>query len=153
MQDNRLPPIEDLLPHRGTMLLLERVLAFTPTETRTETTPNPLAWYADTQGNMPAWIGIELMAQTIAAHVGLQKRRLNHPPKQGVLLGTRHYHCTPPSFAGGQTLYIHAALIYQDESGLAAYQCHITQQDKVPIAHAALKVFEPTDFQVFHQGN
>ena len=33
------------------------------------------AWYADADGAMPAWIGIELMAQAIAAHVALLAMR------------------------------------------------------------------------------
>ena len=85
------PPIEDVLPHRGTMLLLDRVEAYAPTHVRCSYTPRADAWYADADGAMPAWYGIELMAQTVAAHVGLTARQAGRPPRLGALLGSRAF--------------------------------------------------------------
>jgi predicted hotdog family 3-hydroxylacyl-ACP dehydratase len=99
---------------------------------------------------MPAWIGIELMAQTIAAHIGLLKRRDGAPLKQGALLGTRSYRSTVPSFAANEILCVHATMSYRDASGLGAYDCRISRGDNV-LATATIKVFEPGDFQVFLQ--
>ena len=56
------------------------------------------AWYADTEGRMPAWIGLELMAQAIAAHVGLLSMRAGEPMRPGVLLGSRRYTAHHTSF-------------------------------------------------------
>lgn len=147
-----LPPIENLLPHRGTMLLLDRMLAFDAETATAEYAPRRDAWYADASGDMPAWIGIELMAQTIAAHVGLQKRSAGCPPKQGALLGTRRYSATQPAFVAGQPLHIRTKMIYRDASGLGAYDCSITSGGE-ELASATLKVYEPDDFSSFLQAS
>lgn len=149
---NPLPPIEDLLPHRGTMRLLDRVIAFESESATAEYAPRDDAWYADGQGNMPAWIGIELMAQTVAAHIGLLKRGENLPLKQGALLGTRSFCALTPCFAANELLRIHVIMVYRDPSGLGAYDCHIAQGDE-KLATATIKVFEPDDFQTFMQGS
>ena len=145
---NNFPPIEALLPHRGTMLLLDRVIAFEGDTTQSEYVPRPDAWYANAQGHMPAWIGIELMAQTVAAHVGLLKHDDGKAPKQGALLGTRRYKARQAVFTAGQVLCIKSTMVYRDASGLGAYDCSIWAQDQ-EIASATLKVFEPDDFQTF----
>lgn len=147
-----IPPIEDLLLHRENMLMLDSVIAFTCESSISEYTPRNNTWYVDTAGNMPAWAGIELMAQAIAAYVGLLKRSQNMPPKQGVLLGTRQYKATVPSFTANIKLQIHINMVYQDVSGLGAYDCMIQQNNKT-LATATLKVFEPDNFETFIQGN
>lgn len=132
------------------MLLLDRVIAFENKSTTAEYTPRDDAWYADEQGNMPAWIGIELMAQAIASHIGLLKRREGEPLKQGALLGTRSYRSRVPSFATNEILHVHAIMSYRDASGIGAYDCRISRGDEV-LATATIKVFEPDDFQAFVQ--
>ena len=67
MQDApEFPLVEELLPHRGTMLLVDRVCDFSDDSALVEFTPRADGWYADESGAMSAWIGIELMAQAIA---------------------------------------------------------------------------------------
>jgi len=141
-----LPPIEELLPHRGTMLLLDRVLDFGAQSATAEYAPRRAAWYADANGKMPAWIGIELMAQTVAVHAGLIKRSEGLPPKPGALLGARRYTSTQPAFAADQPLRIEATVIYSDPGGFSAYQCSITTAGQ-QLASATLKVFAPDSFQ------
>ena len=159
---NSLPPITELLPHRATMLLLDRVVAFSDDTLVAEYAPRADAWYADASdasdaGAMPGWIGIELMAQAIAAHVALKKRAAGLAPKMGALLGTRSYRMLYPtvaSFAAGQPLRIAVAENFSDASGLAAYDCRIEDGAGAgTLAQALLKVYEPDDFGSFVQGN
>ncbi|MEO8409081.1 MAG: hotdog family protein [Propionivibrio sp.] len=152
----RMPPIEDLLPHRGTMLLLDRVTDFDTESASAEYRPRRDAWYADADGHMPAWIGIELMAQTIAAHVGLLKRAAGAPPRQGVLLGARRYVASRAAFAADEVLCIRSKVVLSDAGGLGAYECRIDASDasgSEALATATLKVFEPDDFQTFLQAS
>jgi predicted hotdog family 3-hydroxylacyl-ACP dehydratase len=146
-----LPPIEDLLPHRGTMLLLDRVVEFAGDTVVAEYAQRADAWYADGSGNMPGWLGIELMAQAVAAHVALVKRLAGFPGKMGALLGTRAYRASAASFAADRVLEIRAREVFRDESGLAGYECAIAQGGAV-LADAVLKVYEPEDFGLFMQG-
>jgi predicted hotdog family 3-hydroxylacyl-ACP dehydratase len=142
------PPIEELLPHRGAMLLLDRVFSENEESIVAETTVPETAWYLDEQGGMPAWIGIELMAQAIAAHAALRGRRKGEPPRRGVLLGCRAYRASAPRAAAGARLNVFAKASVVDESGLGAYECRI-ELGAAEFATATLKVFEPEDFDAF----
>lgn len=147
MTDACIPPIEELLPHRGTMLLLDAVNDW-DAESATASAPvRADAWYAEPEG-MPARIGIELMAQTIAAHVGLVARSRGAAPKHGVLLGTRAYQVTMTHFPAGESLTVTTHLILRDASGLGAYDCSIQRHGQT-VATATIKVFEPEDFAAF----
>ena len=146
------PPIEDLLPHRATMLLLDRVLDFGAQSASAAYTPRRDAWYSDANGDMPAWIGIELMAQTVAVHVGLLRRAEGLPRKPGALLGSRRFTSTRPAFAAGGALRIEATMIYADPGGFSAYACTIAAGG-AEVASATLKVYAPDDFQTFLQAS
>jgi len=142
------PPITDILPHRGTMLFIDAVTDYSPTATTCIYQPHADAWYADGDSNMPAWLGIEIMAQTIAAHVGLNAIARGQAPKMGALLGSRNYHSQVATFVAYTPLTIYALLEFRDDSGLGAYECRITADGR-EIASATLKVFEPENFDQF----
>jgi predicted hotdog family 3-hydroxylacyl-ACP dehydratase len=142
------PAIEELLPHRGAMLLLDSVLSGDESSIVARATVPEAAWYLDDQGGMPAWIGIEVMAQAIAAHASLQGRVKGRPPKRGVLLGCRAYRARMSRVAAGSLLQVSAKMTFVDESGLRAYDCAIESRS-AELASATLKVFEPEDFEAF----
>ena len=142
------PPIEDLIPHRGVMRLLDGISAAEPGSIEAHMTVPADAWYLDERGAMPAWIGIELMAQAIAALAGLEGRRSGRSPRPGVLLGTRAFRAMAGSFPRGERLRITARVSDADESGFGTYTCAI-QGAAGPLAEATLKVFAPRDFRAF----
>jgi len=143
-----LPPVTEVLVHRGSMLLLDHLLSVEGDICVAQYTPRRDAWYADANGDMPAWIGVELMAQCIAAWIGVQQWRQEGRPNQGVLLGTRRYQSAQPSFAAEQPLYVTARASFRDTSGFGAFDCSLAsaQAPERLLASALLKVFEPDDF-------
>jgi predicted hotdog family 3-hydroxylacyl-ACP dehydratase len=145
-------PIEAVIPHRGTMLLIEAVTSFSEEALSARATVHADAWYANEDGAMPAWIGIEMMAQTIAAHVALLAMRGGGRARPGVLLGSRSYKALQPSFASGAQLLIRATELLRSEEGHGAYECTIHHGD-VCCAEAVIKVFQPPDFQSFIEGS
>jgi len=147
-----LAPIESILPHRGTMLLLAGVESWDDECLAAVAHVNPAAWYADTRGNMPAWIGIELMAQAIAAHVGLLSARAGQPARPGVLLGSRKYEAIVPAFEQGQPLRVEARELLRGAEGHGAYECTISAGGQ-RLANAIIKVYQPTNFQAFIEGS
>ncbi|MGF6999174.1 hotdog family protein [Paraburkholderia sp. GAS32] len=152
IQDLILQPIETIIPHRGTMLLIDAVSTFSEDALSARATVHADAWYADADGAMPAWIGIELMAQAIAAHVALLAMRCGGQARPGVLLGSRSYRALQPSFAGDAQLLIHATELLRSEEGHGAYECTIHHGD-VCCAEAVIKIFQPRDFQSFIEGS
>jgi predicted hotdog family 3-hydroxylacyl-ACP dehydratase len=144
--------IEDILFHRGTMLLVDRALHFENDFAVAEAIPCAQRWYRNSAGNMPAWLGLELMAQTTSIHMSLKKKQHNLPVKMGALLGTHRYHSAVADFLAGEPLCIRAQVVMLDASGLGVYDCTITRREEV-IATATLKVFEPEDFALFMKEN
>ncbi|MES2205791.1 MAG: beta-hydroxyacyl-ACP dehydratase [Pseudomonadota bacterium] len=150
MVSEKFPSIEDVLPHRGAMLLVDSIESYDETTITLSAKPKQNAWYSNQADEMPAWIGIELMAQAVAAWVGLTSKVHGLPVKRGVLLGTRSYVPAQAAFAVGVPLIIKAAPIYQDESGMGSFHCQIFQYDKC-LVNAAINVFEPENFEIFLQ--
>lgn len=134
-------PVRDLLPHDPPMVLLDRVLTCDETSLVAEVTIRPDSLLCGEDG-VPAWIGIEYMAQSVAAHAGAQARLIGAPPSIGYLLGTRSYKSTTGLFALGDTLTIHVETLFTD-MGLGAFACRIDMNG--PIATATINVYQPAD--------
>jgi predicted hotdog family 3-hydroxylacyl-ACP dehydratase len=147
-----LPPIEAILPHRGTMLLLDAVITLDEDTLSARASVDATAWYADADGAMPAWIGIELMAQAIAAHVGLLAMRAGGQARPGVLLGSRSYQAHVPAFPQGARLRVDVKELLRSEEGHGAYECTIGS-DSACYAEAVIKVYQPPHFQSFIEGS
>lgn len=146
------PPVEDILPHGGTMRLVDEIVACDAESVAVLASVDPQAWYADAQGAMPAWLGIELMAQAIAAHVGLLAMRAGGRARPGVLLGASRYEAHHSAFAAGARLRIEAKELLKSEEGHGAYECTIATDDRC-VAEAVVKVFQPADFHAFIEGS
>lgn len=143
--------VEEILPHRGTMLLIDCVDRCTERAIIAHATARRDMWYADGDGAMPAWLGIELMAQAIAAHVGLLAMHAGGSARPGVLLGTNSYKAFRPAFDAGTVLRIEACELLRGEQGHGAYECAIFVDDECG-AKAIVKVYQPDDFRSFIQG-
>jgi predicted hotdog family 3-hydroxylacyl-ACP dehydratase len=150
--DGPFPPIETIIPHRGTMLLVDEVITCSDAALIALATVRADAWYADEHGAMPAWIGIELMAQAVAAHVALVAMRAGGRARPGVLLGTRSYRAHVSAFSRDARLAIRAEEVLRSEEGHGAYECTI-DHDGERCAQAVIKVFQPHDFQTFIEGS
>ena len=131
-----------LVPHRPPLLLIDAVREVDGERCLTSTRVDPEAWYADPDGAMPAWFGLELMAQTIAAFSGNLHKGQGRPPSCGYLLGTREYACEAASFPAGALLEVEAKVHYSDAMGLSAFACEL-RCGGAALASAILKVYEP----------
>jgi len=135
-------PSIPLVPHQPPMRLLDAVLEAGSEHCTALARVDPRAWYADPDGAMPAWFGLELMAQTIAAFSGHRHKDAGPPAKFGYLLGTREYRCEVAAFPAGAVLEVEARVHYADGCGLSAFACEV-RRDGAVLAHAILKVYEP----------
>ncbi|HEY3645799.1 MAG TPA: 3-hydroxylacyl-ACP dehydratase [Gammaproteobacteria bacterium] len=139
------PPIAELLPHAGPAVLLDAVLEQRADSLRARLRITPANPYFEPGRGVPVWVGIELMAQAVAAHAGLIARRSQNPPKKGMLLGTRRYEASVGWFAEGSELDVEARREFgEDESGVAACVCSITSDGK-ELARATLIIVQVDD--------
>ncbi|WP_137937801.1 3-hydroxylacyl-ACP dehydratase [Chitinivorax sp. B] len=144
-----LPDIRDLVPHAGRMVLLDRVLEVDEYSLTAEVTICFDSVFCDGQ-KVGAWVGIEYMAQAIAAFAGARARKHGEPVKLGFLLGTRRYTTSQPHFMVGDTLRITVREELQGENGLASFDCAI-KSDSIDVK-AALTVFQPADPEAYLEG-
>ena len=135
--------IEQVIPHRGTMRLIDRLLSWDAESVAAELRVPADAIFGDAAG-VPAWVGVEYMAQTIAAWAGCRARSRGEEPSIGFLLGTRRYQAAVPRFDAGALLRVEARCELLGDNGLGMFACRILQQDRV-LATANVSVFEPPD--------
>lgn len=119
------PPIAALLPHRDRAVLLDAVLEDEADAIRAHTRIEADHPYLVPGRGVPVWVGIELMAQAIAAHAGISARRDQRPPKKGMLLGSRRFEAKVSYFKLGDELEVRAEREFGDEGGIAACSCAI----------------------------
>ena len=144
-----LPDIRTLLPQAGAMVLLDRLLAADADKLCAELEICPGSLFCDGQG-VGAWVGVEYMAQAVAAHAGYAAYLRGEPVKVGFLLGARRYEAGRPMFALGSVLHVHVQRALQGENGLAAFECRIDDAvSGVTAASATITVFEPANATVF----
>ncbi|WP_285433599.1 hotdog family protein [Pseudomonas sp. fls2-241-R2A-110] len=134
-------PIAELLPHAGDMIFIEQILDFDDDQIRTRLTVRPGGLFSRPDGSMPAWVGIELMAQSVAAYAGCHARQRGDGVVLGFLLGTRKFECNVEHFPVGTELTIHGMRSLEDDNGMGVFECHIN----APGIHATarLNVFRP----------
>jgi predicted hotdog family 3-hydroxylacyl-ACP dehydratase len=133
--------VADLLPHRPPMLLIDKVLAWDDSYLEAiveHTSPNI---FTDANGNVPAWVGIEYMAQAVGAWVGIQSLEKGGSVRIGFLLGTHKYLSFCDHFSEAETLLVRVDKLMLDQDNLGLFDCSISS-DKV-LAKAQIKAIQP----------
>ncbi|TLF51808.1 hypothetical protein FEI13_07535 [Halomonas urmiana] len=163
--DNASPslmPIADLVPHSGIMCLLDEVLEIGEEHLRARITPRADDPFADTavtepaladaplaqttgasSPGIPGWVGLEWLAQAIAAWSGHTVGTQGGKPQIGFLLGARRYDCEVEYFALGEPVEVEIHLDYRADNGLGAFRGELLGRDGVVLAHSTLNVFQP----------
>ncbi|MBX4137022.1 MULTISPECIES: hotdog family protein [Pseudomonas] len=134
-------PLAELIPHAGDMILIDQVLSFDDEQIHTRATVKPGGLFNRPDGSLPAWVGIELMAQSVAAYAGCHARRKGEPVALGFLLGTRKFECNVEHFPAGAELSIHGLRSLEDDNGMGVFECHLRGDGFH--ASARLNVFRP----------
>lgn len=141
------PPIDKLLPHDHPMILIDKIIDSTETQIISETriSCNSL-FYEDTEQGIPAYLSIEMMAQTIAAKAGLNAVSASQPVPVGLLLGCRRYQLYQSYLRLKSRVIIHADQVMYDDT-MAVYQCKMLM-DNAELATAQINTFVPNDQQL-----
>jgi predicted hotdog family 3-hydroxylacyl-ACP dehydratase len=145
-----IPDIGSLLPHDGPMVLLDRLLSVDEESLCAEVGIRPDSMFCDDNG-VGGWVGVEYMAQAVAAHAGHAARLRGEAVKIGFLLGSRRYQCSRPVFAIGSVLRIHVRCVLFGENGLGSFECRIDDRDG-QAACATITVFQPANVKEFLEG-
>jgi predicted hotdog family 3-hydroxylacyl-ACP dehydratase len=137
-------PITELLPQGPNMIVIDRLVAYDAKRSVASAEVRRNSKFFDATG-VPAWVGIEYMAQTVAAHAGFEARLRGSPPTIGFLLGTRSYECHVAEFPLGADLRIVVQPLFE-EAGLGSFSCTI-EHDEL-LARAVISTYQPSHDEV-----
>ncbi|CAM4167761.1 MULTISPECIES: hotdog family protein [Vibrio] len=138
------PSIAQLVPHDEPMIFIDRALDIQQDSVHCQVDigENNLFFNLE-QNSIPAYVGIEFMAQSLAAWSGYHSLQKGEQPAIGFLLGSRRYisHCD--AFEKGQTLDVYAEKLMED-NGMAVFTARIEFEQKV-LASCQLNVYVPSE--------
>lgn len=140
-------PIEQYVPHRGTMLLLDALLD-AGDEHAVAQVKVPRDGMFNQAAGVPSWVAVEYMAQTVAAWAGWRALARGDAVKVGFLLGTRKLDVKQPWMAAGAVLTVHAQCELVAGNGLGMFDCRVMHAAQT-IAQAKISVFEPEDGKAY----
>ena len=138
-------PLDDVLPHRKPMVLIDEIVAFDAAAgSLTAAVTATREWCEN-------WTAIEFMAQTAAALAGKVDRLGGYegPARPGFLLGTRRLDLDLDRFEVGARYLVTATCAFSDAE-TASFECVVTQaRDGAVVAKATLNAYRPQDIRGF----
>jgi predicted hotdog family 3-hydroxylacyl-ACP dehydratase len=144
MIDTSAIPIGELLRHGPEMTLIDRLVSYDSRKSVAAVEIGAASRFVDGDG-VPGWVGIEYMAQAVAAHIGFEARQRGEPPSIGFLLGTRAYHAQISRFPLGCKLTVWVEPLWFD-AGVGAFRCSLVLDDVV--ATAVVSTYEPAPREI-----
>jgi len=133
-------PVQELLPHGPEMIVIDRLVSYDAARSVAVADVSERSVFFERTG-VPAWAGIEYMAQAVAAHAGFAARLRGESPAIGFVLGTRAYESVVDEFPRGCRLTISVEPELAD-AGFAAFKCAI-EMDRV-VATAVVNTYRPS---------
>jgi predicted hotdog family 3-hydroxylacyl-ACP dehydratase len=135
-----LPDIAELVPHTGPALLVSKIVSADAEKLFAKVQVGRGGLFVK-NGTVGAWVGLEYMAQSIAAHAGYLAYLDGSPPRIGMLLGTRRYDCQCAFFVEGDILDINVKLLFAVDDSIGSYECVISKMGNT-LAKGVLTVFQ-----------
>ena len=140
----------DYLPHQTPMILVDRVIAVDDESVHCQVSTAPdgvLAPFLNAQGELPAWFGVEIMAQTVGVWSGWHARRAGAQKIQpGMLLGGRNWRATTAAFPAAITLDIRLRLLMRDDR-MGSFEGDIRYKDRL-LASGRLTTYQPNEHEL-----
>jgi predicted hotdog family 3-hydroxylacyl-ACP dehydratase len=134
-------PASKFVLHRESMLLIDRLVDVTPESGLCEWRVSDSNAFLVPDIGVPAYVGVEYMAQGVAAFAGARARVRGYSPPLGFLLGTRHYQSRIQYFKIDETYQMACTELMRDSAGMGSYDCEILHQGSVVVT-ARLTVLE-----------
>jgi predicted hotdog family 3-hydroxylacyl-ACP dehydratase len=145
MSIESLPSPAAAIPHKHDAVLIDEIQHADGNRVTAVATVRPGTAFSDAAGNLPGWVGPEIMAQAVAAFSGCRSLRdRGESAEIGLLLGIRDYESAVAEFCVGDQLQIEVVRSSEDEEGRGVFDGSISIGGAV-VAAGTLTVFEPRD--------
>jgi predicted hotdog family 3-hydroxylacyl-ACP dehydratase len=135
-------PVAELVPHGPGMTVIDKLESYEAERSVASADVRAHGVFFEGHG-VPAWAGIEYMAQTVAAHAGAEARLRGARPTVGLLVGTRAYRSDVAEFPLGSRLTITVRPLAA-EAGFASFECSIALGAAAPVAQAVINTYVPS---------
>jgi predicted hotdog family 3-hydroxylacyl-ACP dehydratase len=134
------PPLAELIPHRGTSILIDHVKQWDDAHIVCVAEIRAGHFY-ERDGRVPATVTLELMAQTVAAYVGLTQHERGLPPRAGYIVAARRFELRADSLDFGAALEV-GATVGWGEPRAATFDCWVEDGHR-RLAQTTLTVYQP----------
>lgn len=138
----RLPAIEELVPHRPPMLLIDELTSADEHGATCRALVRADSPFLSA-GKVPAWTALEYCAQCVAAYVGWLGFDNGEAPRVGFLVAARDFSLETDHFEPGEELAIDARLTF-GQARVGRFECRVRRGESV-VASASLSVYQPED--------
>lgn len=142
-------PVDALLPHRRTLKLVDTLLDYGSDHLQVSLTVRDVAPFGDDEGGVPAYLGLEYLAQAISVFSGLELHAQGEAPKIGLLIGTRQYRAAVPRFVHSEVLEVSVRRVMGGDGEVWVFEGQITGRGGQLLAEAQVKAYRPQDIQEF----
>lgn len=140
-----MPAAEDVIPHRGDALLIDRVVAVDERRLLASLTVRRGTAFSGARGELPGWVAPEIMAQAVAAYAGCRSlRERGHAMPMGLLLGVRDLRLEVEAFEPGDDVVVEVRCSSSDDDGRGVFDCELNTRGGLA-ATATLTAFQPQD--------
>jgi len=133
--------VSEVLPHEKPMILIDAIIDYSESHLTAVVEIKKDTLFVSDEAGVPAWIGVEYMAQSIAAFAGVRDLLKDEPIRVGYLVGTKKYESQIPVFPVGSRLRVNVQEQYQG-SDIGLFQCQIEIDQQVQV-EAVLTVHHP----------
>ena len=133
------PPMEEVLPHRAPMILLDAIEDDSTSSLTCTVDLRDASPFVE-NGRVAAVVATEYMAQCVAAYAGLKAVREGKPVRIGYIIGARSIELQVDEFSVGSRLVVRADHVWGDDI-LGSFECSV-QRDGSRVASALMTVYQ-----------
>lgn len=132
------PPIRELVPHDGPMVLLDEMVHWEPGHARCRITITPrMRFVAD--GKVDTIVSLEYMGQAVAASCGYTAFRGGNDIRVGMIIGCRRMDIDVPTLSVGDELTVNVREVRAREE-ISVYECDVSRGTE-SVASAQLTLY------------
>jgi predicted hotdog family 3-hydroxylacyl-ACP dehydratase len=139
------------IPHRPPMILIDAIDSYSEESVATTTRITLHSpFYSHADDGVPAWVGLEYMAQTAAVWVGLDDERYGRAVEPAFLVSARSFEAAVPVFTTGETLLTEVRVQLRDGE-IVAFVGRIINGEGELRAEAQFTAYRPRNVQAYLQ--
>jgi predicted hotdog family 3-hydroxylacyl-ACP dehydratase len=144
---NDFPPIEELLPHSGAMVLLDALTSWKQGEAECRLQIRDFAPFV-ADGRVQSVVTLEYMAQAVAACLGYEALLGGGAVRVGMVIGCKRFDAFADELHVGDALRVHVRCLQGDDT-LSQFECRTLRGDEL-FSQASLTLYHASELPGTH---